>query len=973
MIPKNITKEHVLQAIADIRENGLRYPLGKSSIYDLSYENKKYPPKHVIVIANEFANGELLAHDQFTTSMAQRFLLLLGAEFMIEKRTNDPVQQMIEGYKEDLVEKGLNDELYKWRMLKDIGGKPDLSGLDFAEKIRTITYDNLIFHTTRGVRNHILAENPQAYREALEVLFNENLLLGERINLFQAMIDEAYRAMGQTLFHHQDERAIATFLTVKYPEKYTFYKSSFYVKYCIKLGEKTKKKNEKYIHYLKLVEDLVERYIKPDSELLEIVSEKLPPGLFQDQHHKLLAQDILYKMLDKNEVTFKSVIGDLQSAMQEEESILKDFSIDYAHLKDNGFSGRKDSYVWIRDAAGLIGNRDAHFEVSIRTRNAYKNCFFVDIHFEGKQAQKFKTLIGNELPEGLEWIPWQDGHSIGTKTGLNPFDEDVVDQITEQLLFLENSIADRVRYVMPLDPEKVSEKNNFEKMELNQILYGPPGTGKTYHTIDRALKIIDPVFYAANRNDRHALTRQFRDLLISDFDNGKGQIAFCTFHQSMSYEDFIEGIKPVSPKGTEGAVNYQVTDGLFKKICLQASKTKSVSGFDDSYDKFVNEVVENENVLVLYTPKLKKPFNIRINSNHNVVAIPQTENATEMVVTRSMVMNYMTNGIVDDWKSYTIAISEHIQAHYPFQVTDEDNTKKNFVLIIDEINRGNISQIFGELITLIEDSKRKDADEELRIILPYSAHAFSVPRNLYIIGTMNTADRSVEALDTALRRRFSFEEMPSRAELLDSRRLIWQLWWAYEDKPWNDPKFLEKETPLYHFLGASELEEMNEDKKEEIWNKMKYAGADERIFGENFNGFNLKVFLMSINARLEKLLSADHVIGHSYFMSIYSMEDLRHVIYNKVIPLLQEYFYGDLSKIGPVLGAGFIREKKLGGGEVFAQFDFDPDELDGKAVYEILDYRVKETFEIDLDGKKHIINFEGALDLLLGKKLSSYA
>jgi len=968
LIPKNITKEHILEAISDIRDNGLRYPLGKSSVYDLSYEGKKYPPKHVVIVANEFANGNLLAHDQLTTSMAQRFLLQLGPEFVIEKRNEDPVLQMIEGYKEDLIGKSLGDELYKWRMLTDLGCKPDIEGLDFAEKIRAITYENLIYHTTRGVRNHILSVNAAAYREGLEVLFNEDILLAERIAIFQDLIDKTYRSMGQKLYHHHDERAIATFLTVKYPEKYTFYKSSFYVKYCNKLGLKTRKKNEKYIHYLELVEDMVERYIKHDNELLEIVAERVPAGLFQDQNHKLLAQDILYKMLDKNAVTFKNVISDLKSAIQEEESVLKDFTVDHSHLQDSGL--KNGSYVWIGDAVMQIGNLDAHFEVSIRSRGIFKKCFFVDIHFEGKQKQKYKTLIGSELPDGLEWIPWQDGHSIGTKVGLNPFDEDVVDKIMEQLLFLETSIAERVRYFMPLDPKKTSEKNNSKQMELNHILYGPPGTGKTYHTIDRALKIIDPIFYQANRNNRHALTRHFRDLLISDFDNGKGQIAFCTFHQSMSYEDFIEGIKPVAPKGIEGAVNYQVMDGLFKKICLQASKTKSVSGFDESYDKFINEVIENENVLVLHTPKLKKPFNIRINSNHNVVAIPQTANATEMVVTRSMVMNYMISGIVDDWKSYTIGISEYIQANHPFQVTDEDNTRKNFVLIIDEINRGNVSQIFGELITLIEDSKRRDAEEELRIILPYSAHAFSVPGNLYIIGTMNTADRSVEALDTALRRRFSFEEMPSHPELLDSGRLIWQLWWAYEDKPWNHPEFMEKETSLYRFLGATELEGMQEEKKEEIWNKMKYSGADKGIFGKIFSGFDLKDFLEKINARLEKLLSGDHVIGHSYFMSIFSLEDLQHVIYNKVIPLLQEYFYGDLVKIGLVLGAGFIREKKQGGGEIFAQFDYDPDELNGKTVYEILDYRLKEAFEVELDSKTQTMNFPLALDLLLGKKFS---
>ena len=174
----------------------------------------------------------------------------------------------------------------------------------------------------------------------------------------------------------------------------------------------------------------------------------------------------------------------------------------------------------------------------------------------------------------------------------------------------------------------------------------------------------------------------------------------------------------------------------------------------------------------------------------------------------------------------------------------------NFVLIIDEINRGNIASIFGELITLIEDSKRVGKDEELNVTLPYSKELFSVPSNLYIIGTMNTADRSVEALDTALRRRFVFNEMMPDYELTELDKSI--------------------------------------------------------------NGIHLVKLLKTINERIEVLKDRDHLIGHSYFMKVQDEQGLADAFNHKVVPLLKEYFYGDFGQIGLVLGKGFIRQQENG-------------------------------------------------------------
>ena len=204
---------------------------------------------------------------------------------------------------------------------------------------------------------------------------------------------------------------------------------------------------------------------------------------------------------------------------------------------------------------------------------------------------------------------------------------------------------------------------------------------------------------------------------------------------------------------------------------------------------------------------------------------------------------------------------------------DRDN---DYAIFIDEINRGNIANIFGELITLIEDDKRIDTDNYIPAKLPYSNEDFGVPPNLYIIGTMNTADRSVEALDTALRRRFSFIEMnPEPAK-----------------------------------LSTTEFK---------------------------CDGIDLESLLISINSRIEKLLDKDYCIGHSYFMTIKNrkqpLNEIKAIFKNKILPLLQEYFYGDWGKIMLVIGKEFV-EKKKGNIKFLSTDSYDEfEEYDEKPIY----------------------------------------
>ena len=362
--------------------------------------------------------------------------------------------------------------------------------------------------------------------------------------------------------------------------------------------------------------------------------------------------------------------------------------------------------------------------------------------------------------------------------------------------YLENIVADltwwQVLSIILLDLKKVkvNEIINHELLEIkgklsNSKTMRPTVWGRLQaHTKIDCLNVNvtdrsqPPIFYKDEESkwnvDEDLLEQYYPEAFIV-LDEVKNFIPsadklirnyeFVTFHQSFSYEDFIEGIKPKLGED-ENDIAYEIQDGIFKKLCLKAD-------------------------------------------------------------------------------------------------VDRDN---NYAIFIDEINRGNVSAIFGELITLIEKDKRLDQENELKVKLPYSKKELGVPPNLYIFGTMNTADRSVEALDTALRRRFSFEEIMPIPELL---------------------------------------------------------------VNIEFDHFNLSDVLTIINNRIEALLDRDHTIGHSYFMSINSgdSEGLKNVFQNNVIPLLQEYFYHDYEKIALILGEGFIEHKESK--VKFANFkNIEPPEID---------------------------------------------
>jgi 5-methylcytosine-specific restriction enzyme B len=645
---------------------------------------------------------------------------------------------------------------------------------------------------------------------------------------------------------------------------------------------------------------------------------------------------------DSNDMTslFKSTIEKLINAIADDSKIQ--------------FKQLTEYWAWFGDKQGMIGDPKTHYEVYF---NKKENLISVDLHFEGssKHKRQFQPILDHLTPP-LKILPWRDGESIRYGEGISLIpsnlnskvlgSDELVAELKYQLLGLEDKIGDKVRAILGKSNTEKPDNDNTMSIPLNQILFGPPGTGKTFNTINKAIAIINPEF---DLDKPRNLIKDEYDRLVK-----AGQIVFTTFHQSMSYEDFIEGIKP---KTENGSVTYKIQDGIFKEIANRASQTKQkyvsldvVDGkqvlteelFKDFYDQFastLNSADQNESNCTLKTTEGYQ-FDLFQNSAGSI-SIKSGQKRTKM----SASLNELTQVFFHDkppvYKSYENVIIQKILEDKNYQESDSDNSEKKFVLIIDEINRGNVSQIFGELITLIEEDKRLGKGESLQVDLTYSKNKFGVPPNLYIIGTMNTADRSVEALDAALRRRFSFEEMRPKPELVYPGRKIWELWWEYPTIKWEDEPYYSLEVKLYNLFGIKK----DSVQDHSAWEKMAEEGRSKHqidYFKKMYEfKIDLQVLLTTINQRIEKLLDRDHQIGHSYFMSVASLDDLKVAFQNKIIPLLQEYFFGDYGKIGLVLGKGFVRKKN--GAEdsfSFAKFDDyeDAGDLQTRDVFELIHY-----------------------------------
>ncbi|RXJ75208.1 hypothetical protein CRU86_08790 [Aliarcobacter skirrowii] len=381
-------------------------------------------------------------------------------------------------------------------------------------------------------------------------------------------------------------------------------------------------------------------------------------------------------------------------------------------------------------------------------------------------------------------------------------------------------------------------KSNTNLLDLktkNIMLYGAPGVGKT-HNYKRLITMIESgesektIFDTISKNET---TNDSDNSLFETIKNEK-RIEFVTFHQSYSYEDFIEGFRPSEN------THIELEDGIFKLICNKAkNQVKEIKfqhiSFDEAFDILRTQYIENEldkiysvsNVEIVIHEFKEKTIKVQSSNAKDTQYVKKSDLET---VVQSILNNEVQkpSDIKNlDVKKDTISLGG---LYYPIgkkivEIINEnkkniEEKEKNFYIVIDEINRGNISKIFGELITLIEEDKR-DAYE---VTLPYSKEKFKIPSNLYIIATMNNTDKSIATIDIALRRRFTFLKMKPNINLV--------------------PQI-----------------------SKEVFTKL--------------------------NDHIEKTINEDYQLGHSYFMKIEDENDLTFVKEYKIKPLLEEYFYGD--------------------------------------------------------------------------------
>lgn len=405
-----------------------------------------------------------------------------------------------------------------------------------------------------------------------------------------------------------------------------------------------------------------------------------------------------------------------------------------------------------------------------------------------------------------------------------------------------------------MDNNEIKKDEKHKIKTKNIMLYGAPGVGKT-HNYKRLITMIEngesekTIFDTISKNETTS------DFNYSNFDKAKkdNRVEFVTFHQSYSYEDFIEGFRP----NENGDIELDKKGGVFKRIADKARENllnskkskeelKNEKNILDKFQEYVSDKIEKNEKLKLQ--RGEEFYFIKFEDNKLYFSASEKSNANREFILKYEDFLSIYNALLNEKKTITIQkiseildknstqqkyayylqICEDFKIRYKNNLTDNiensekiDSDEKNFYIVIDEINRGNISKIFGELITLIEEDKR-DAYE---VTLPYSKEKFKIPSNLFIIATMNSTDKSIATIDIALRRRFTFLKMEPKEELVKNE--------------------------------------------------------------------NAKALMKELNEYIKKTIGKDYQLGHSYFMKIENEDDLSFVKEYKIKPLLEEYFYGD--------------------------------------------------------------------------------
>ncbi len=743
----------------------------------------------------------------------------------------------------------------------------------------------------------------------------------------------------KSLNHYQDLRAVVVYLTFEYPEKYFLFKSTMYSDFCERvefIEDKPKVKSAvwKVEGYTRLCE-LILAEVKNDPELIAMSKARLDDSCYKDPALHLLTMDLVYYGSN-----YMSAEDFVQSAIDSPDpvywpspeeynpGITKEMWISVLH---NGSVTTPENLDMLKQILELGGESTcAHLAEVYGNTHAYYNKLGSSFGEKVKKHYNCPDCIDREADSvernRVYVIPFI-GRYV-TENGNKRYSWKLREELKEALMSIEI-------------PDSIEETTT--DVGLNTVLYGPPGTGKTYHTVIYAVAIIEnKELTTVEKEDYAEVLDRYNEykaqgrIEFTTFHQSYGYEEFIEGIKPVIASDEETG-------GEFGEIQYSVQPGVFKRFCEKAERPSVADTEDfgigedpniwkvslygtgdnpirteclknghirigwDDYGKditdetdfteyggkvvlnaFMNRMQIGDIVLSCYSSTTIDAIGVitgecEWDENYdNLKRVRKVKWLAKNI--RENIMD-MTDGTVMMQMSIyrlnvTLANVMKIVEKYKPTHAAKATRQGNYVFIVDEINRGNISKIFGELITLIESSKRVGTPEGMTVRLPYSQKLFGVPKNVYIIGTMNTADRSIATIDTALRRRFQFREMlPTPKVLADI---------SVED------------------LSISEL-------------------------------------LTRLNKRIAVLYDREHTIGHAYFMPLKAsstIETLAEIFANNIIPLLQEYFYEDYEKIRLVLGDNkksdpaeqFIVAKENDYAELFGDVDVG---LDDGCSYEI--------------------------------------
>lgn len=916
-IPKNITREHILESLKRIDTEG--YPsMNESRLYDLQFNGKAYPPKVVIAYANIAAkNTETLSFDfHGGINAANKFLQERGFTVVPKAESTMKISELIGIYKEYITNPEYN-ELYKWAIIKNFQDNWNVKSEDFASMLENSLQPvscNLwtaYNYLPRTMITALAIRNPEEVRNMFAVLFDENKDLSERIGFFQDKAKELTDQFNpdKKLSSYQDKRAICVYLALMFPEKYYLFKHEMYVKFCEITGlrEKPKKSkkgnNEILFEYFELCNEVRDTLTK-DTDLIQIHLSRLNYNVhYQESNFNILTQDFIYFAANKFSKDIPETEEENLSPLSNDTK--KYWLISIRDYESNWDKWQKESIAAIEfDKLGDLTKYSSREEMQDKLKELYPGetgkthsslaCYeFVHVLKPGdviivKRGTDF--FIGYGIVNSTYYF---DDNEVNFKNKIKvnwlrtgeweKIDAPIVSKILTDITKYPNYVkkileqlgvedkknppdyAETAYWWLNANP-KIWKIDEFEiGQEQSYTSHNDKGNKRRIYEYFNQVKPGDLIIgYESTPNKKVKAVFEVTEGLHIDDDTNEEQITF-KIKEFVPYQASWEELSSVKELDGSEVMNnnqgslFKLTKDEYNIIINRCNTTgepekekyskkdilNEVFIGEDKLDNIINLLKHKKNLIFQGPPGTSKTFIAK-----RVAYTMLGRKDTSFVETIQFHQSYSYEDFIQGLRpSDNGGFYLKNGIFYELALRAQRDPKNDYFLIIDEINRGNLSKIFGELMMLIENDKRGN---DFQINLTYSPNTkFYVPENLYIIGTMNTADRSLAMVDYALRRRFSFIDME----------------------------------PVFNDRFRNHLKALNVPVNKIDW---------------LLNGLN------DINELIEKdsYLGRDYRIGHSYFCSIdeENIEDhLRNIIKYEIKPLLEEYWFDNKTKVDDCL------------------------------------------------------------------------